>query len=236
MTTFMLASRRASPASQPGWPRASAPQPRTSSADPRSRCGGSTEGSIRNRARARKCSGAWIGICVPGVNRPCLYGLRSTVNGRQVRPDATVVEECVRLARRSVAHDRPALAALLDEEREHIALCMAPGPRTHGSRTRQPIPTGAPRRHLEHPRPFLGPLRVGRAGAASPHASAAIDIDDRQAMGGEDPAQGEHREIRKVLVVDRVELVLGQQAEQMGHLDRQEALAASRTARPPRSR
>ena len=26
-----------------------------------------------------RCSGGWMGMCVPGKNRPCLYGLRSTV-------------------------------------------------------------------------------------------------------------------------------------------------------------
>ena len=52
----------------------------------------------------------------------------------------------------------------------------------------------------------------------------AIDVDDGQAMGGEDPAQGEHREVREVLVVDRVELVVGQEPEQVRHLDREEAV------------
>ena len=32
------------------------------------------------RARLARCAPArWIGMCVPGMNRPCLYGLRSTV-------------------------------------------------------------------------------------------------------------------------------------------------------------
>ena len=31
-------------------------------------------------------SGGWIGMRIPGVNRPCLYGLRSTVKGSRSGP------------------------------------------------------------------------------------------------------------------------------------------------------
>ena len=113
-TTFMPlgAPRRGSldDLDAPGSGRRGGCRPRAAArAGPRSRAAGSTAGSRRRRAgRRRGASGGRIGMRVPGVNRPCLYGLRSTVNEIRSGPIAAVVEQRVGLARRTVARDRPA--------------------------------------------------------------------------------------------------------------------------------
>ena len=48
-------------------------------------------------------------------------------------------------------------------------------------------------------------------------------VEYPQAVGLQDSHSGEHREIRKVLVVNRVELVAFDQPQQMGKLQRQDS-------------
>ena len=51
-----------------------------------------------------------------------------------------------------------------------------------------------------------------------------LDVDDAHVHAGKEGVQDEQREIREVLVVDRVELVLGDQPKQVRHLDRDDPL------------
>ena len=51
-----------------------------------------------------------------------------------------------------------------------------------------------------------------------------FDIDHREAVPVENGLDRPEREVREVLVVDRVELVLRQQPHEMRHLDRQQAV------------
>ena len=63
-------------------------------------------------------------MCVPGVNLPCLYGLRVHRVVEEVGADAAVVEQRVALAGRAVADDR--LALLLRVDQELAAACAWP--------------------------------------------------------------------------------------------------------------
>src|SRR6185295_13405768 len=47
-----------------------------------------------------------------------------------------------------------------------------------------------------------------------------VDIEYSQPMNAHDPRRGEKREIRKVFVIDRVELVLFHQPHEVGELNR----------------
>ncbi len=51
-----------------------------------------------------------------------------------------------------------------------------------------------------------------------------LDVDDAHLHAGEEGVEDQQREIREVLVVDRVELVLGDQPKQVRHLDRDDPL------------
>ena len=53
-----------------------------------------------------------------------------------------------------------------------------------------------------------------------------FDVDRHQTVGGRDTLHREQREIGKVLVIDRVELVLGDQPLEMRDFDRDNALRA----------
>jgi hypothetical protein len=55
-------------------------------------------------------------------------------------------------------------------------------------------------------------------------ACQLVDVEDLEAMGGEHAPGGEEGEVREVLVVDGVELVLLDQAGDVGKLDRHHAL------------
>ena len=50
-----------------------------------------------------------------------------------------------------------------------------------------------------------------------------LDVEDSQAVRGEDALRRAQREIREMLVVDRVELVLGDEPHEMRKLDRRDA-------------
>ena len=52
----------------------------------------------------------------------------------------------------------------------------------------------------------------------------SFNVDQREPMGGSQAAYGAEREIRKVLVVDGIELVFSHQALKMRHLDGDDAL------------
>ena len=61
-----------------------------------------------------------------------------------------------------------------------------------------------------------------------------VDVEELQAVRREDLAGGQQREVREVLVVDRVELVALDQAQEMRDLDRGHAVRArARCAMPP---
>ena len=51
-----------------------------------------------------------------------------------------------------------------------------------------------------------------------------LDVEDAQAVGGEDAARGAEREVREVLVVDGVELVLLDEAREVRELHRDDAV------------
>ena len=51
-----------------------------------------------------------------------------------------------------------------------------------------------------------------------------LDVDRYQSVGCGEPLQRNKREVREVLVIDRVELVLGDQALEMRNLDGDDAL------------
>ena len=59
-----------------------------------------------------------------------------------------------------------------------------------------------------------------------------LGIDNRQAMGREEAPQGEHREVREVLMVDGVELVALHEAEEVWHLDCQQAVVGEEYREP----
>ena len=62
----------------------------------------------------------------------------------------------------------------------------------------------------------------------APVRGELLDVEDAQSMAGEDPFRGEQRVVREMLVVDRVELVLLDEADEVRDLDRQDARGASR--------
>ncbi len=187
-------------------------------------------GRIRMKS-GRACSSAsgWrIGMWVPGRNCPCLYGLRSTVNSSRSVADAAVVEQRVPLAGRPVAGDPLAVATALDQELEQPPLGL------HDTRRERAVPLepveperALPLRHLRHPR-ALGlasarpSLRVDAA--ASRRGWELVDVEDLEAVGPEHRPGREEREVREVLVVDRVELVARHQPRQVRELDRDHAL------------
>ena len=57
----------------------------------------------------------------------------------------------------------------------------------------------------------------------APVRGELLDVEDAQSMAGEDPFRGQQRVVREVLVVDRVELVLLDEADEVRDLDRQDA-------------
>ena len=67
---------------------------------------------------------------------------------------------------------------------------------------------------------------------ANHRASATLPRRILSARGLQDAHRGEHREIRKVLVVNRVELVVFDQPQQMGKLERQNPSGFSRILSP----
>ena len=60
-----------------------------------------------------------------------------------------------------------------------------------------------------------------------------VDVEELKAMGIEHLARSQQREIGEVLVVDRVELVALDEAQQVGNLDRRHPWGASTSAIPP---
>jgi hypothetical protein len=59
-----------------------------------------------------------------------------------------------------------------------------------------------------------------------------LDVEDTEAMGGEDAARGREREVREVLVVDRVELVLFHEAREVRELHRDDAVGLQQLLDP----
>src|SRR5262249_16963020 len=59
-----------------------------------------------------------------------------------------------------------------------------------------------------------------------------LDVEQHQAVVSEDPLHRREREIRKVLVIDGVELILVHQLEQMRKLHRDDAARSQQTAHP----
>ena len=59
-----------------------------------------------------------------------------------------------------------------------------------------------------------------------------VDVEDPQAVGGEDPLGRHQREVGEVLVIDGVELVLFDELLQVGELDGDDALGPSRVVMP----
>ena len=59
-----------------------------------------------------------------------------------------------------------------------------------------------------------------------------LDVEDAQAVGGEDAARGGEREVREVLVVDGVELVLFDEAREVRELHRDDAVGLQQLLDP----
>src|SRR5262249_31495410 len=59
-----------------------------------------------------------------------------------------------------------------------------------------------------------------------------LDVDHREPVGCEDPRGGAEREVREVLVIDLVELVALQRAQEVRKLDGQEAIPGEQGSDP----
>ena len=59
-----------------------------------------------------------------------------------------------------------------------------------------------------------------------------LDIDHGKAVTVEDPDERAQREIGEMLVIDGVELVLGQESQEMRHLDREQAIRIEELREP----
>ena len=166
---------------------------------------------------------------VPGRNWPCLYGLRSTVYVEQVGADAAVVEQRVALAGRAVAGDPLALAPPGDQELEQAPLGLLD---LRGEREvrleRVEAERALARDEVVH-------ALLDRPGAGRPalrvepqRAAVRLELARRRRARGRGAAKhalrGQEREVLEVLVVDRVELVVLDQPQQVRHLDRHDAL------------
>jgi hypothetical protein len=145
----------------------------------------------------------------------------------EVGANAAVVQQGVRLARGAVAGDRPSVPLGCDQEVEHRPLGLL-DPISEGAvglERAQPGLLLAPPERLHGGGGSLASLRVLQV---EPERAAVgrdlVEVDDRQSLGGEDAFGRREREVREVLVVDRVEEVRLDELHQVRELDRRRSL------------
>ena len=153
--------------------------------------------------------------------------VRVPVDGEvdEVRPDAAVVEQGVPLARGAIAGDGRALALQPDKEIEDAALGLL-----HlGREAAVPVDVGEPegllgRPAAPSPKGATGWVEVPLVVGVHPQRSAVrrdlLDVEHLETVPGEDGGDGMEREVREVLVIDGVELVLVDEPQHVGELER----------------
>src|SRR5690348_17231291 len=140
----------------------------------------------------------------------------------QILADTAVVQQGVAFGGRTIGHRGGAEVARLDEEAKQIAFDAADllgisDVTIEGVELRVMLGTF-------DVTDTAGRVVSAEAGVAGiyPQRSAVgvdlLDVEDAQTLGGEDATDGEQREVREVFVVDRVELVLFDQLQDMGEL------------------
>jgi len=140
--------------------------------------------------------------------------------------DSAVVQERVPLGRCAVGHRGPVLASGLPEEVVYtpaaaVDPCAETGVRGQG------VKTGVLFQRADISNP-LGRRRadscvIGPDPEAAPMGRELLDVDHRQVVSGQRVLGREQREVREMLVVDRVELDLRHEVEQVGEFDAQGA-------------
>ena len=160
------------------------------------------------------------GCACPGRKRPCLCGLRSTVYVEQVAADAAVVEQRVALGRRAVADDPLALRAGASMRNVEQRRAWSARTCSREAARRSRAGRGRPRaraRRSSRARSVTGCAASSACRAKMrsepPCVGSSSTSNDRQAVRARRRCSTvEQREVREVLVVDRVELVLARSA------------------------
>ena len=169
-------------------------------------------------------SGETTGICVPGSNFDCLCGFRSATMEISSRSHAAKIEQRVALGGGAVGRHRLAFALGLREELAQRAPAhLDPLGKTasmhRGRPIRPPLPAPAALRSralsCRSARRAVGGKNAQRAAVRR----QLLDVVNPQAVAPEHLFDGVEREVRIVLVVDRVELDLLDQFEEMGKFD-----------------
>ena len=174
----------------------------------------------------------------PGQIAPLL--VRTAIDGEadQFRPHAAVIQQRAALRRRAVTGNQLSLASRGDEELQHLALHVdhPVGEPVVDRQLRQP---GCQflRQHIMQPRSVPSrtiPRVTGMDAQRTAMRRQTIDVEYRQAMTREHLVDHQQRKIRKVLMIDRVELAFRDQPQQVRKLDRDECRQASAATRAPR--
>ena len=164
-----------------------------------------------------------------------LVGIAIDGEIEEVGANAAVVEQSIAFARRSVAADGLAFLLAADQELEQGALgamhLLAEA--RIGCEVIQSdfALMGQELRHGAG-------LRVRRIGPAKEHPERAavgrdlLDIEHTQAVAPRQSLDGEEREVGKVLVVDRIELIFREQPLEMGKFERDDPLRRQHMLHP----
>ena len=174
-----------------------------------------------------------------GQELPLLVRVAVDRELEEVRTDAAVVEQRVPLARGAVAGDRACpRAGGRSGTRADATSVSSPAARTpcgpRACRIRAPARARASSStaRLTASRALARSLRVEAQRSAV--ALQLVDVEDLEAVGREHLRRGEEREVREVLVVDRVELVALHEPQEVRHLDRHDAVRREQgIAMPP---
>ena len=148
-------------------------------------------------------------MCVPGQELAVLERVAVDREGEQVAADAAVVEQRVALARAPVRDDRLALGARSTRNSTRSLRTSPPsrrsrrGPRRCAARPppRRPAPSATAGSARRRSRSASTRCAASRRGWAAPPTSTTVSPAARQ-----HPLGGEQRQVRVVLVVDRVVL------------------------------